>query len=100
MRWDGLAWPMFHAASRLGPGDAATNNSAYRSSGSRSFEPAQQSKLTLSSRRPRCPGLHCGHRVAAADPGPLIQRALLEIRAVKSSILERNCLRIGDVFAL
>jgi hypothetical protein len=32
--------------------------------------------------------------------GPLIQRALLGIRAVKSSILERNVLRIGDVFAL
>jgi hypothetical protein len=49
---------------------------------------------------PRCPGLHCRHRGAAADPGPLIRRPLLEIRAVKSSILERNVLRIGDVFAL
>src|SRR5256886_5668613 len=28
---------MFHAASRLGRGDAATNNSAYRMSGARSF---------------------------------------------------------------
>jgi hypothetical protein len=44
--------------------------------------------------------LHCRHRGAAADPGPLIRRPLLEIRAVKSSILERNVLRIGDVFAL
>jgi hypothetical protein len=50
--------------------------------------------------KPRCLGLHCRHRGAAADPGPLIRRALLEIRAVKSSILERNVLRIGDVFAL
>jgi hypothetical protein len=40
------------------------------------------------------------HRGAAADPGPLIRRALLDIRAVKSSILERNVLRIGEVFAL
>jgi hypothetical protein len=37
---------------------------------------------------------------ATAEPGPLIRRALLDIRAVKSSILERNVLRIGDVFAL
>jgi hypothetical protein len=45
-------------------------------------------------------GLRSRHRGAAADPGPLIRRALLDIRAVKSSILERNVLRIGDVFAL
>jgi hypothetical protein len=36
----------------------------------------------------------------AADAGPLIRRALLDIRVVKSSILERKVLRIGDVFAL
>jgi len=40
------------------------------------------------------------HRGAAADPGPLIRRALLDIRPVRSSILERNVRRIGDVFAL
>ena len=40
------------------------------------------------------------HRFAAADPGPVIRRALLDIWAVKSSILERNSLRIGEVFAL
>jgi hypothetical protein len=40
---------------------------------------------------------HSRHRGAAAGPGPLIRRALLE---VKSSILERNSLRIGEVFAL
>src|SRR5258708_7614455 len=40
------------------------------------------------------------HRFAAADPGPVIRRALLAIWAVKSSILERNSLRIGDLFAL
>jgi hypothetical protein len=45
-------------------------------------------------------GLHCPHRGASADPGTLIRRPLLDIRAVKSSILERNVLRIGDVFAL
>jgi hypothetical protein len=50
--------------------------------------------------RPRCPGMHPRHRGAAADPGPLIWRALLDIGAVKSSILERNVLRIGDLFAL
>jgi hypothetical protein len=32
------------------------------------------------------PSLHSRHRGAAADPGPLIRRALLDIRAVKSSI--------------
>jgi hypothetical protein len=48
----------------------------------------------------RCPGLHSRHRAAAADRVPLIRRALLDIRAVKSSILERNVVRIGDVFAL
>jgi hypothetical protein len=48
----------------------------------------------------RLHNLHSRHRGAAADPGPLIWRALLDIRAVKSSILERNVLRIGDVFAL
>jgi hypothetical protein len=46
------------------------------------------------------PGLHFRHSGAAADPGPLIRRTLLEIRAIKSSILERNIFRIGDVFAL
>ena len=50
--------------------------------------------------RPRWPGLRSHHRGAAADPGPLIPRASLDIRAVKSSILERNVFRIGDVFAL
>ena len=46
------------------------------------------------------PGLHFRHSGAAADPGPLIPRTLLEIRAIKSSILERNIFRIGDVFDL
>ena len=50
--------------------------------------------------RHRCHSLHSRHRGAAADPGPLIRRALLDIRTVKSSILERNSLRIGEVFAL
>jgi hypothetical protein len=49
---------------------------------------------------PRCHSRHWRHRGAAADPGPLIRRVLLDIRAVKSSILERNSLRIGEVFAL
>ena len=40
------------------------------------------------------------HRGAAADPGPLIRRASLDIRSVNSSILERNSLRIGEVFEL
>ena len=40
------------------------------------------------------------HRGVAADSGPLIRRALLDTRVVRSSILERNILRIGDVFAL
>ena len=40
------------------------------------------------------------HRFAAADPDPVIRRALLDVRAVNSSILERNSLRIGEVFAL
>src|SRR5882724_10734214 len=44
--------------------------------------------------------LHVRHRFGAADPGPVIRRALLEIWAVKSSILERSSLRIGEVFAL
>jgi len=44
--------------------------------------------------------LHSRHGGAAADPGPLIRRTLLDIRALKSSILERNSLRIGEVFAL
>jgi len=39
------------------------------------------------------------HR-AGADPGRLIRRALLDIGAVKSPILERNSLSIGEVFAL
>jgi hypothetical protein len=46
------------------------------------------------------PSLHSRYRFAAADPGPLIRRALLDICAVKSSILERSSLRIGEVFAL
>jgi hypothetical protein len=50
--------------------------------------------------RPRCHSLPSRHRGATADLGPLIRRALLDIRGVKSSILERNVLRIGDVFAL
>jgi len=33
-------------------------------------------------------------------PGPLTGRASLDIRSVNSSILERNSLRIGEVFAL
>jgi hypothetical protein len=37
---------------------------------------------------------------AATDPGPRVRRALLDICAVKSSILERSSLRIGEVFAL
>jgi len=36
----------------------------------------------------------------ATSAGPLIRPVLPYIRAVKSSILERNFLRIGDVFAL
>ena len=44
--------------------------------------------------------LHVRHRFGAADPGPVIRRALLDIWAVKSSILERSSLRIGEVFAL
>src|SRR6266478_2954194 len=44
--------------------------------------------------------LHVRHRFGAADPGPVIRRALLDIWAVKSSILERRSLRIGEVFAL
>jgi hypothetical protein len=46
------------------------------------------------------PSLHSRYRFAAADPGPLFRRALLDICAVKSSILERSSLRIGEVFAL
>jgi hypothetical protein len=49
---------------------------------------------------PRCRSLHSRHRFAAADPGLLIRRAFPGFRAVKSSILERNSLRIGEVFAL
>jgi hypothetical protein len=49
---------------------------------------------------PRCHSLHSRHRGAAADPGPLIGRASLDIRSVNSSILERNSLRIGEVFEL
>ena len=37
---------------------------------------------------------HVRHRFGAADPGPVIRRALLDIWAVKSSILERRSLRI------
>jgi hypothetical protein len=48
----------------------------------------------------RTTGRRSRHRGAAANPGPLIRRALLDIRVVKSSNLERNVLRIGDVFAL
>jgi RNA-directed DNA polymerase len=44
--------------------------------------------------------LHVRHRFGATDPGPVIRRALLDIWAVKSSILERSSLRIGEVFAL
>jgi hypothetical protein len=44
--------------------------------------------------------LHSRHRGAAADPGPLIGRTSLDIRSVNSSILERNSLRIGEVFEL
>jgi hypothetical protein len=49
---------------------------------------------------PRCRSLRSRHRFAAADPGPLIRRAFPDSRAIKSSILERNSLRIGEVFAL
>ena len=49
---------------------------------------------------PRCRSLRSRHRGAAADPGPLVRSALLDVRAVRSSILERNVRRIGDVFAL
>src|SRR5260370_30110335 len=48
--------------------------------------------------RPFCHSLHSRHRGAATDPGPLIGRGLSE-RVVKSSILERNSLRIGDLFS-
>ena len=44
--------------------------------------------------------VHVRHRFGAADPGPVIRRALLDIWEVKSSILERSSLRIGEVFAL
>jgi hypothetical protein len=44
-----------------------------------------------------CPSRHCG---VAADPNPLTPRDLLGNAVVKSSILERNSLRIGEVFAL
>ena len=44
--------------------------------------------------------LHSRHRGAAADPGPLIGRTLLDMPVVKSSILERKVLRIGDLLAL
>jgi hypothetical protein len=40
------------------------------------------------------------HRGAEAAPAPRIQSALLDIPALKSSILVRNSLRIGEVFAL
>src|ERR1700688_2107112 len=49
---------------------------------------------------PAAASLHSRHRGGAADSGPLSRRALLDIRAVKSTILERNSLRIGEVFAL
>jgi hypothetical protein len=56
--------------------------------------------LSLLDEQASLPDPHSPHRGAAADHGLLIRRPLLEIRAVKSSILERNVLRIGDVFAL
>ena len=49
---------------------------------------------------PHCRSLQSLYRFAAADPGSLIRRALLDICAVNSSILERSSLRIGEVFAL
>jgi hypothetical protein len=48
----------------------------------------------------RCHSLHSRHRGAAADPSRLIRRASVDIRSVNSSILERNSLRIGEVFEL
>jgi hypothetical protein len=46
------------------------------------------------------PCLHSRYRFAAADPGPVVRRALLDVWALKSSTLERNSFRIGDLFAL
>jgi hypothetical protein len=37
------------------------------------------------------------HGGATADPGRLLRRTLLDVGAVKSSILERKSFRIGDV---
>ena len=44
--------------------------------------------------------VHSRHRGATAVRGPLIGRASLDVRSVNSSILERNSLRIGEVFDL
>jgi hypothetical protein len=73
----------------------------------RQKRPFPQSRLVTQTKQvpdpfgePPCRSLHSRQRGAAADPDPLIRRALLDIRAFKSSILERNSLRIGEVFAL
>ena len=59
-------------------------------------------RLTIRCQRSRlrCASPQSRHRGAAADPGPFIGRASLDIRSVNSSILERNSLRIGEVFEL
>jgi hypothetical protein len=54
----------------------------------------------VSEEQARCHTLGSRHLGAAADPGPLIRRALPEMRLVQSSILERNVFSIGDVLAL
>jgi hypothetical protein len=46
------------------------------------------------------PGLTHRHRDGATDCAYVARRAALDIRMVNSSILERNVLRMGDVFAL
>jgi hypothetical protein len=66
----------------------------------REFVEAETGKEWVQEEQARCHNLRSRHRGAAADPGPLVRRAVLDIRAVKSSSLERNVLRIGDVFAL
>jgi hypothetical protein len=48
----------------------------------------------------RAPSEGRGHIPAKRPIQVRRSRALLDIRVVKSSILERNVLRIGDVFAL
>src|SRR5260370_39001404 len=82
----------------------------FRRTSRRGLDPRKRQELTQSrhwrpaiwapENRPRCSGLHCRYRAAAAGAGPLIRGALLDTRVIKSSILERTILRIGDGFAL